>query len=244
MNAFKAILKREIKAYFSTPVAYVFLVIFLVLCNYAAFVTEDFFATRQADMRAFFVNMPFLLVLLVPAIAMRLWSEERKSNSIEMLFTLPVTTAQAVLAKFFAAWAVVLLALLLTFPFVQTVAYLGDPDWGPIITGYLGSFLLAGVYLAIGSFFSALTRNQVIAFVLGVVACGVLLSLGNPGMMEFMSTFLPLGLIQALEQLSLQTRFESLQRGVLQLSDLAFFVILGAGWVWANIILLEERKAA
>jgi len=243
MNGFTSVFKRELKAYFSTPVAYVFLVVFLALCGSLTFLS-GFFKMRQASMQVFFSNIPMLFIFLVPAIAMRLWSEERRSNSIELLFSLPITTTQAVLGKFLAAWSVLLLALALTFPMVMTVTYLGDPDWGPIITGYAGSLLLAGAYLAIGSFFSVLTRSQVIAFVLGVVFCGLFLYLGSPRVMATMSSFAPLGFVEAMESLSFQTRFESIQRGVIELRDLLFFVLLIAGWLWANVILLEERRAA
>ena len=243
MNGFTSVFKREIKAYFSTPLAYVFLVVFLVLCGLLTFM-DDFFKMRQASMQVFFSNVPMLFIFLVPAIAMRLWSEERRSNSMELLFSLPITTTQAVLGKFFAAWGVLALALLLTFPMVMTVIYLGDPDWGPIITGYIGSFLLAGAYLAIGSFFSVLTRSQVISFVLGVVFCGVFLYLGSPQVMSLMSSFAPMGFVEAMESMSFQTRFESIQRGVVELRDLMFFLLVIAGWLWANIILLEERRAA
>jgi ABC-2 type transport system permease protein len=243
MNGFTSVFKREIKAYFSTPLAYVFLVVFLVLCGLLTFM-DDFFKMRQASMQVFFSNVPMLFIFLVPAIAMRLWSEERRSNSMELLFSLPITTTQAVLGKFFAAWGVLALALLLTFPMVMTVTYLGDPDWGPIITGYIGSFLLAGAYLAIGSFFSVLTRSQVISFVLGVVFCGVFLYLGSPQVMSLMSSFAPMGFVEAMESMSFQTRFESIQRGVVELRDLMFFLLVIAGWLWANIILLEERRAA
>jgi ABC-2 type transport system permease protein len=243
MNGFLSVFKREVKAYFSTPVAYVFLVVFLVACGVKTFV-DGFFDMRQASMQVFFRNIPMLFVVLVPAIAMRLWSEERRSNTIELLFSLPITTTQAVLGKFFAAWSVLILALALTFPMVMTVAYLGDPDAGPIITGYVGSVLLAGVYLAIGSFFSILTRSQVISFVLGVVVCLGFLYLGSPSLMATMSSFAPMGFVEAMESMSFQTRFESIQRGVIELRDLLFFLLMVAGWLWANIILLEERRAA
>jgi len=243
MNGFLSVFKREVKAYFSTPLAYVFLVVFLVLCGLLTFM-DDFFKMRQASMQVFFSNIPMLFIFLVPAIAMRLWSEERRSNSVEMLFSLPITTTQAVLGKFFAAWGVLILALALTFPMVMTVTYLGDPDWGPIVTGYVGSLLLAGAYLAIGSFFSVLTRSQVIAFVLGVVFCGIFLYLGSPRVMSMMSNLMPMGFVEAMESLSFQTRFESIQRGVIELRDLLFFILIIAGWLWANIILLEERRAA
>lgn len=244
MNGFLAILKREVKGYFATPVAYVFLVIFLAVSSFMTFQIRDFFEARQASLRLFFMNMPVLFIFLVPAISMRLWAEERRSNSIELLFTLPVTTTQAVLGKFFAAWAVIAFALVLTFPMPVTVAWLGRPDWGPIITGYIGSFLLAGGYLAIGSFFSSVTRNQVIAFVLAVVGCSLFFYLGNPSVMNVLLGFLPVKLVQALEFLSFQSRFESVQRGVLELRDLLYFALLPAGWLWANTVVLDERKAA
>jgi len=176
---------------------------------------------------------------------MRLWAEERRTNSIELLFTLPVTATQAVLGKVFAAWTVIALALALTFPMILTVAYLGNPDPGPIVTGYLGSLLLAGCYLAIGSFFSSLTSNQVIAFVLGVVACALFYFSSSPSVMQYLSSVgFPLSFVAALESLSFQSRFESLQRGVIEIRDLTFFLFLGAGALWANALLLKERTAA
>lgn len=243
MKGFLSVFKRELRGYFSTPLAYVFLVIFLFFSGFLAF-QQGFFEIRQASLRVFFMNMPLMFILLVPAIAMRLWAEERRTNSIELLFTLPLTVRQAVLGKFFAAWTVMALALLLTCPMVITVTYLGDPDWGPIITGYLGSLLMAGTYLAIGSFFSCLTRNQVIAFVLAVVACGMSFYASSPSVMNYMAGFLPRGVVEAAESLSLQSRFESMQRGVLEFRDVAVFVLLAAGWLWANIVALRERVAA
>ncbi|MFP4057564.1 MAG: ABC transporter permease [Candidatus Brocadiia bacterium] len=243
MRGFLSIYKREIKSYFSTPVAYVFLVIFLFFSSFLTF-QKGFFEARQASLQLFFSNMPLLFLFFVPAIAMRLWAEERRSNSVELLFTLPVTPPQAVLGKFLAAWTVLAIALALTFPMGITVAYLGDPDWGPIVAGYLGSLLLAGTYLAIGSFFSALSRNQVIAFILAVVACGAFLYAGSPTALSYIASVLSGGVAEAVEMLSFMSRFESIQRGVLEIRDLAFFVLLGAGWLWANMVVLEERKAA
>ncbi len=243
MRGLLSVYRREIKGYFATPLAYVFLVIFLGLSSFLTF-ERGFFEARHASMQLFFSLMPSLFLLLVPGMAMRLWAEERRSGSIELLFTLPLTTTQAVLGKFFAAWTMLTVAMVLTFPMIITVAYLGDPDWGPIITGYVGSVLLAGAYLSIGSFFSAVTRNQVIAFVLGVVGCGAFLYAGNPDVLQSLTRLLPIGLVEAVEQLSFRSRFESVQRGVLQLRDLSYFVILMVGWLWANIVLLNERRAA
>ncbi|MDP6545434.1 MAG: ABC-2 transporter permease [Phycisphaerae bacterium] len=243
MRGFASVFKREVKEYFSTPLAYVFLVVFLMLCALLTFM-GDFFKMRQASMQVFFSKVPMLFIFLVPAIAMRLWAEERRSNSIELLFSLPITTTQAVLGKYFAALGVLVLAMVLTFPMVMTVTYLGDPDWGPIITGYVGSLLLAGAYLAIGSFFSVLTRSQVIAFVLGVVFCGGFLYLDSTQVMSMLSNIAPMGFVDAMASMSFQARFESIQRGVMELRDLLFFILMIAGWLWANIILLEERRAA
>ena len=244
MNSFLAVFKRELKSYFATPLAYVFLVIFLFFAGYLTFNKQGFYEARQADLQPFFVNLPLLFIFMVPATAMRLWAEERKVGSVELLFTLPITIAQAVLGKFLAAWVFLGIALALTFPMVVTVAYLGNPDWGLIVTGYLGSFLMAGGFLAIGCFFSALSKNQVIAFVLSVVACAVLVFAGMPTTLNYLSTFLPAGFVNAVEGMSFQVHFESLQRGVLQFSDLAYFVLLIAGWVAACTVILDERKAS
>jgi len=242
MQGFKAVFKREFKSYFTTPLAYVFLVVFLFFSGYLTF-KEGFFETRQADLTAFFANMPLMFVFLVPAAAMRLWAEERKTGSIELLFTLPITVRQAVLGKFFAAWVFLIVAMLLTFPMVITVYYLGKPDIGLILTGYLASILMAGGFLAIGCFFSAISNNQVIAFVLSVVACSILVFIGMPSTLNYFSTFLPAGLVDSIGQMGFQDHFDSLQRGVLEFRDLSYFIILIAGWLAACGIVLEERKA-
>jgi ABC-2 type transport system permease protein len=242
MSGFKAVFKRELKSYFTTPIAYVFLVVFLFFAGYLTF-KNGFFEIRQADMTAFFVNMPLLFAFLVPATAMRLWAEERKTGSIELLFTLPITVMQAVLGKFFAAWVFLIIALALTFPMVITVFYLGHPDIGLIITGYLGSILMAGGFLAVGCFFSALSKNQVISFVLSVVACAVLVFAGVPTTMNYLSTFLPAGLVTAVGNMSFEAHFESIQKGVLEFRDVSYFLFLIVGWVAACAVVLEERKA-
>jgi ABC-2 type transport system permease protein len=242
MSGFKAVFKRELKSYFTTPIAYVFLVVFLFFSGYLTF-KNGFFEIRQADMTAFFVNMPLLFAFLVPATAMRLWAEERKTGSIELLFTLPITVMQAVLGKFFAAWVFLVIALALTFPMVITVFYLGQPDLGLIITGYMGSILMAGGFLAVGCFFSALSKNQVISFVLSVVACAVFVFAGVPTTMNYLSTFLPAGLVTAVGNMSFETHFESIQKGVLEFRDVSYFLFLIVGWVAACAVVLEERKA-
>jgi len=242
MHSFWAVFKRELKSYFATPLAYVFLVVFLFFSAYLTF-KQGFFEIEQADMSAFFMNLPLLFVFMVPSTAMRLWAEERKTGSIELLLTLPITVTQAVLGKFFAAWIFLAIALLLTFPMVITVCYLGQPDIGLIITGYIGSFLMAGAFLAIGCFFSAVSKNQVISFVLSVVACAVLVFAGMPTTMNYLSTFLPAGLVTAVSSMSFQAHFESIQKGVLELKDLSYFVLLIIGWIAAGSIILNERKA-
>jgi ABC-2 type transport system permease protein len=242
MNSFLAVFKRELKSYFTTPLAYVFLVIFLFFSGYLTF-KAGFYEMRQADMRAFFMNLPLLFVFMVPSTAMRIWAEERKAGSIELLFTLPITITQAVLGKFFAAWLFLVIALALTFPMVITVCYLGEPDIGLIITGYIGSILMAGGVLAIGCFFSALSKNQVISFVLSVVACAVLVFAGMPTTLSYVSTFLPAGMVSAIGNMSFQAHFESIQRGVLKFEDLSYFILLIIGWIAACSIVLDDRKA-
>jgi len=243
MKGFWTVCKRELKGYFITPIAYVFLVIFLFFAGYLPF-KDMFFEARQADLRVFFRWMPILFIFMVPSVSMRLWSEERKSGSIELLLTLPITITQAVLGKFIAAWIFLAIALTLTFPMPLTVCYLGDPSLGQILCGYLGSFLMAGGYLAVGCFFSALSKNQVISFILAVVACSVLVSLGLPTTLNYLSTFIPIGLVNTIGSLSFQTHFESLQRGVIEFKDLSYFLLMMVGWIWVCGIILQERKAA
>lgn len=243
MTGLMAVFKRELKGYFATPVAYVFLVIFLFFSGYLTF-KGGFFEFRQADMRSFFTNLPLLFIFMIPSTAMRLWAEERKTGSIELLLTLPVTVTQAVIAKFLAAWCFLGIALLLTFPVPLTVCYLGDPDKGLIVTGYIGSFLMAGGFLAIGSFFSALAKNQVISFILAVVACGVLVYAGMPTTLNYFAGIFGPGSVSVIESLSFQSHFDSVLKGVIEFKDIAYFVILIVGWVWACSIILDERKAS
>jgi ABC-2 type transport system permease protein len=243
MNSFWAVFKRELKSYFATPLAYVFLVIFLFFSGYLTF-RGGFYEARQAHLRPFFVHMPLLLGIMASLTAMRLWAEERKIGSIELLFTLPVTITQAVLGKFIAAWLFLGIALALTFPMVLTVKHLGSPDVGLIVTGYLGAFLMAGGFLAIGCFFSALSKNQVIAVILSAVACATFVFAGLPSTLNAASSLLPAGMVTALEGMSLQIHFDSMQKGVLQFGDIAYFIILIAGWIAACAIVLDERKAS
>ena len=243
MNGFRAVFKRELKGYFATPVAYVFLVIFLFVAGYLTF-RDGFYQLRQADMGIFFKNIPWLFVVMAPAVAMRLWAEERKSGSVELLFTLPITVTQAVIGKFMAAWTFLAIALVLTFPVPATVCYLGDPDFGLIITGYIGSLLMAGGFLAIGSFFSAVSKNQVISVILAVVACLVLMLAGRPTTINYLAAVLPSGMLNVVENLSFQAHYESILRGIIEFKDIAYFLILIVGWVTACSIILNERKAS
>ncbi|MHC4551876.1 MAG: ABC transporter permease [Planctomycetota bacterium] len=243
MNGFLAVFKRELKGYFATPVAYVFLVIFLLVAGYLPF-KDGFFELRQADLRLFFNNMPFILVVMVSAVAMRLWAEERKNGSIELLLTLPITIGQAVLGKFFAAWMFLAIALGLTFPMPVTVSYLGSPDMGQIVVGYLGTLLMAGSFLAIGMFFSAITKNQVISLILSGVACGVLIFAGHPSSLNYVSATISPAAASVFETMSFQNHYDSMMRGVVELKDVAYFCILIAAWVFAAGVILEERKAS
>ena len=238
------ICRRELSGYFGTPIAYVFLAIFVFLSGIFAFYIGDFFGGGQADLQSFFQFHPWLYLFLIPALAMRLWAEERRAGTIELLFTLPVTMAQAVVGKFLAAWIFTAIALALTFPLWITVNYLGDPDNGVVLAGYLGSLLMAGAFLAIGSCISALTRNQVIAFVVsGVVCLGFVLS-GFPLVLEFFDALFPAIVVDAVRSFSFLTHFQAIGKGVLQAGDIVYFVSLIVFWLFVNAVVIEWRKAA
>jgi ABC-2 type transport system permease protein len=237
------IMRRELASYFATPLAYVFILIFLVLANAFTFYLGGFYERGQADLDPFFTFHPWLYLFLVPALSMRLWAEERKSGSIELLMTQPVTLWDAVLGKFLAAWIFIALALALTFPIWITVNYLGHPDNGAIFAAYLGSLLLAGGFLAVGSFMSALTRNQVVAFILAVVACFALLLAGFPIVLDLFRSWLPQVLTDAVASLSFLAHYDSIQKGVVDLRDLLYFALLIGFFLLATTITLELRKA-
>ncbi len=243
MKQLPVIFKRELASYFATPLAYVFIVIFLVLAGVFTFYLGNFYERNQADLASFFAFHPWLYLFLVPALAMRLWAEERKSGSIELLMTLPLTRFEAVAGKFLAAWAFAGIALLLTFPMVLTVNYLGEPDNGAILAGYLGSWLLAGGYLAIGSCMSALAKNQVIAFILAVAACFLFMLSGFPLVLDAFSQWAPQWLLDAVASLSLLTRFDAVSKGVIDLRDLLYFVSLIVAWLAATAVAVELKKA-
>lgn len=237
------VMRRELSGYFSTPVAWVFIVIFLVMAGTFTFQVGSFYERGIADLGPFFQFHPWLYLFLVPAIAMRLWAEERRSGTIELLLTLPLTTGQAVLGKFLAAWLFIGLALALTFPVWLTVNYLGEPDNGVIAAGYIGSWLMAGGFLAIGSCMSALTRNQVVAFILSVVVCfGFMLS-GLPMVMNVFTGWAPQALLDAIADFSFLAHFAAISKGVIDLRDLVYFGLVITFWLLANTIVLEMKKA-
>jgi ABC-2 type transport system permease protein len=239
------ILKRELAGYFATPVAYVFIVVFLLLAGFFTFQLGDFYGkgNGQASLAGFFQWHPWLYLFLIPALSMRLWAEERKQGTIELLMTLPITLPQAVLGKFLAAWIFTSVALFLTFPMWLTVNYLGDPDNGAIALGYFGSFLMAGGFLAIGACISAITKNQVIAFVLSVSVCLLFLLTGFPPFIEIFSGWLPDSVVEAIASFSFFTHFDGLSRGLLEARDLVFFASLIALALFANALVLELKKA-
>ncbi|HET9048447.1 MAG TPA: ABC transporter permease subunit [Chiayiivirga sp.] len=243
MSPMRAVFRRELASYFATPVAYVFIVIYLVLAGAFTFYLGGFYERGQADLQPFFSFHPWLYLFLVPAVSMRLWSEERKSGTIELLLTLPITLWQAVAGKFLAAWAFLCIALLLTFPIWITVNYLGDPDNGVIVASYLGSALMAGAFLAVGACLSATTRNQVIAFILTVVVCFVLLLAGFPLVLEFIGAIFPQGVVDAIAGLSFLTHFGAIAKGVLDVRDVLYFLLTIVFWLIACALVVGVRKA-
>lgn len=242
MNGTLTVFRRELAAYFATPVAYVFIVIFLVLTGALTFTLGNFFARGQADLQPFFTFIPWLFLFLVPALTMRLWAEERRLGTIELLLTLPIPQWQAVLGKFLAAWAFCAIALALTFPLVITVNVLGNPDNGVILTGYLGCLLVAGAFLAVGSAISAMTKNQVIAFVLAVAACFFVTAAGSPVVTEFLSKRIP-ELADLARAVSVTDRLAGFSRGVIAARDFVFFASFIAFFLFANTVAVDQRKA-
>jgi len=241
MRAIALIAQRELTAYFATPVASVFIVIFLILIGAMTFNLGNFFDRGQADLSPFFTFLPWVFLLLVPAITMRLWAEERRLGTIELLLTLPITQGQAVAGKFLAAWAFCAVALALTFPFVITVNMLGDPDNGVIASGYLGAFLVSGAFLAIGSAASALTRNQVIAFVIAVALCFVFAVTSYPLVTEFLSRNIPV-LAEVARRVAVLDRYQAFTRGLISARDLVFFASFIGFFLFLNTVLVDQRK--
>ena len=244
MNNLLAIFKREFSGYFSTPVAYVFIVIFLFLTGVFTFYIGAFYERNQADLEPFFNFHPWLYLFLIPAISMRLWSEERKTGTIELLMTLPIAVHEAVIGKFLAAWAFTVVAVVLTFPMWITVNYLGRPDNTVILASYIGSLFMAGGFLAIGSCVSAITKSQVIAFVISVVFCFLFLLSGFPLVLDFFRAWAPQAVVNAVASFSFLTHFESIKKGVIDIRDLIYFVTLICFWLYANVVVIESRKAS
>lgn len=238
------LLKRELQSYFATPVAYVFILIFLVLSGICTFYLGNFFEREQADLVPFFSFHPWLYLFLIPAISMRLWSEEHKSGTLELLMTLPLSRMDIVLGKFLAAWLFAGLALLLTFPVWITVNYLGQPDNGVILASYIGSWLMAGSFLAIGSCMSAVTRSQVIAFVLCGFVSLLFVMAGFPLVLDAVRGWLPLPLVDAIASLSFLTHFNAISRGVLSLQDLLYFLSVMAAWLAATSVVLDIKRGS
>ena len=239
-----AITKRELVSYFESPVAYVFMVAFLMLIGFLTFFVSRFYEAGQADLRPFFFWHPWIFLILVPAAAMRLWAEERRSGTIETLLTLPITMTQAILGKFIAGWVFLTLAIFLTFPIVLTTVYLGAPDRGGIIGGYIGSILLAGAYLSVGMLTSAFTRNQVISFVLAVVICLFLLLAGWPPVTDLMVRWAPSWLIRGVAAFSFMPHYESFQKGVLDLRDFAYYLSVMIFMLCGTNLVLKNQKSA
>jgi ABC-2 type transport system permease protein len=237
----RTIAKRELASYFASPVAYVFLVIFLLLTGFLTFTAGAFFERGEASLGAFFAWHPWVYLVLVPAVGMRLWAEERRAGTLELLLTLPVTAWQAILGKFLASWVFLAIALALTFPVVLTVNVLGAPDNGAILAGYLGSLLLAGAYLAITCLTSALTRNQVIAFILAVVACLFLILAGFSPVTDLLVRWASPALVDTVAAFSVVTHFDGFQKGVVDSRDLLFFLSVIGYALFATGVVLRNR---
>ncbi len=244
MKEIRVIFRREFAAYFSTPLAYVFIVIFLALSGAFTFYLGAFFERGQADLKAFFNFIPWLYLFLIPAVSMRLWAEERKTGTIELVMTLPLSTTQVVVGKVLAAWAFVCVAVALTFPIWLTVNYLGDPDNGIIVASYLGSFILAGAYLCVGSCMSALTRNQVIAFIVTAVTCFLFLSSGLEMVLAFFGGWAPDLVVDAIAGMSFLTHFQAILGGVIDIRDVIFFGSLIGLALFVNVVLVDLKKEA
>ena len=243
MNRLYSVFKRELAGYFNTPLAYIFIVIFLFLTGIFTFYLGNYFGRGQADLKPFFMFHPWLYLFLVPAIAMRLWAEERKSGAIELLLTMPISLWTAVLGKYLAAWAFIIIALACTFPMWITVSYLGQPDHGVILASYIGSGLMAGGYLAIGAAVSAMTKNQVVAFVVSIVICFILTVSGAEIVLDFFTGWAPELVIDVVASFSFLAHFQAIMDGVIDLRDLIYFASMILFWLFANLVIVEANKA-
>jgi len=241
MKQVAPIFRREFAGYFRTPVAYVFLVGFLLISVGISFPRfGGFFKSGVASLDAYFGFFPWLFLFLVPSVGMRLWSEEKRSGTVELLFTLPVTTLEAVVGKFLAGWAFLALTVALSFPMAVTIGFLGSPDWGVVATSYAGAILMAGGFLGVCSLTSALTKNQVVSFVISVLVCTVLVFLGYSGFTPLLENFLPVGVVDAISNFSFITHFSPMVRGIIDLKDVVFFVSLMGFTLFLNVLVLER----
>lgn len=247
MNSFhviKTITKRELSGYFASPVAYVFIVIFLLLAGFFTFMAGGFFERSEASLVSFFLWHPWLYLFLVPAVGMRLWSEERRMGTMELLLTMPITPWQAIVGKFLASWLFLALALVLTFPVWMTVSFLGSPDHGVIITSYVGSLLLAGGYLAISCMTSAMTRNQVVSFIVSIVLCLFLILAGWPPVTRLLDQLSDSPrLVEMVSAFSVMTHFEGFQKGVLELRDVVFFLVMIGFSLFTTSVIIRSHRA-
>ena len=243
MKTILSITKREINGYFATPVAYVFIVIFLIMSGLFTFYMGSFYERGQADLTSFFDWHPWLYLFLIPAISMRLWAEERNSGTIELLITLPVTNSQLVLGKFFASWFFTLIALILTTPIWISVNYLGEPDNGVIFISYVGSWLMAGCFLSLTSCLSTLTKNQVIAFIISTISCFIMVMAGFGLILSSVRSWAPIWLTETIGSLSFLSHFKRIQYGVLDFTTLIFFVSMIILCLWINMQLVHLKKA-
>ena len=239
-----SVFRRELMGYFSTPVAYVFIVVFLLVIGVLTFYVGNFIERGQADLQPFFIFHPWLYLIVIPALAMRLWAEERKLGTIEVLLTLPINLTAIVIGKFLAAWCCIGFTLIMTFPIWLTVSYLGSPDHGVIVSSYLGSLLMAGSYLAICACLSATTKNQVIAFVMSVALCFAFTISGFPIVLDFLTQWIPGWLFETITMLNFSIRFNSFIQGVIEMQDVSFFVCMIVFWLFSNVIVVELTKAS
>jgi len=239
----KIILLRELTGYFGSPVAYVFIVIFLMLIGFFTFSVSHFYEAGQADLRSHFEWYPWLFLFLIPSVAMRLWADEKRVGTIELIMTLPISLTEVILGKFLAAWIFVGIAQILTFPLVLSTMYLGDPDYGTIFCAYVGSFLMGGAYLSVGSMTSAITRSQVVSFILAVVACLFMVLSGWPPVTEALIGWAPNWLINLVASFSFMTHYQSIQRGVLDFRDIFYYLSFMFFMLYTNGIILMSRKS-
>jgi len=243
MDNMRIVLRRELSSYFATPLAYVYIVIFLMLTGVFTFYLGNFFERRQADLIPFFMFHPWLYLFLIPAVSMRLWSEERKTGTLELLLTLPLNLWQIVVGKFLAAWVFTGLALIMTFPMWITVNYLGNPDNGVIFSSYIGSWLMSGAFIAVGSCLSASTSNQVIAFILSIVICFLFVVAGYPIVLDGFLPWAPVWLVDAVASLSFLVHFDAISKGVLDFRDVFYFLTIIVSWLIASAIVIDMKKA-